>query len=296
MVKLGVYWSIKKFKSVVSSILLGLLLAGNMSCRDVVSTDTDNSPVEYTTWSNHTKFFVAPGALHGELDCNICHGAFDTFKKFDCLVSGCHSQTETDTIHSTVTDYVYESNKCYSCHPAGENDAITREDHTATKFPIDNTDTHGDVSCISCHTDVTQFADVDCLSCHTHGESTTDSQHTNLSTNSYGYSYTSASCLKCHANSDVHTINSHQFYFPISSGEHRVSSYGCTNCHNSQRTDRSYTAADFTKFSCLGACHEHGAGETNSNHNGVGGYSSTIYTSEDFSPCVTCHPNGTGDD
>jgi hypothetical protein len=37
---------------------------------------------------------------------------------FSC-VTGCHSRASTDSHHSGVNGYRYDSAACYSCHPTG---------------------------------------------------------------------------------------------------------------------------------------------------------------------------------
>lgn len=277
-----------------TSTLLLLPFVSLFACRQLGSYN-ESSP-EYTTYENHSAFLISNGTKHSNIDCNTCHGTFDTFKGFTCLTADCHPQPETDAIHTSVTDYGYTSAKCYSCHFAGQGDGISREDHTLNNFPILTTDTHGNIECVSCHTNLLNMADVSCISCHEHEQPTTDSEHDGISTNAYGYKYESSQCLECHADSQVNTISGHAPSFIISSGTHGAPSRGCLDCHNKKRTDRPYSAADFTFFTCYGQCHEHSEGTTNSHHDEVGGYDPSIYITQDFSPCVSCHPNGSGGD
>jgi hypothetical protein len=69
------------------------------------------------------------GGVH-TLDCNVCHGDFDSFSQFTCTTSSCHSQLDTDASHGTplangstaqmiVPGYSYSSTSCYECHPQG---------------------------------------------------------------------------------------------------------------------------------------------------------------------------------
>ena len=64
-------------------------------------------------------------------------------------------------------------------------------------------------------------------------------------------------------------------YFPIYSGEHKNEWNLCSECHTN--------SSDFKIFSCL-VCHK--KNETDSDHNGVSGYS---YNSN---ACYSCHPDG----
>jgi hypothetical protein len=48
--------------------------------------------------------------------CSECHTTSD-FRVFSCL--GCHEQASTNSHHTGVTGYSYNSQACYSCHPNG---------------------------------------------------------------------------------------------------------------------------------------------------------------------------------
>jgi hypothetical protein len=49
--------------------------------------------------------------------CSDCHTDSLHYKTFSCF--RCHSQSETNSRHSDVSDYVYNSDACYTCHPRG---------------------------------------------------------------------------------------------------------------------------------------------------------------------------------
>jgi hypothetical protein len=52
--------------------------------------------------------------------CATCHTSATAFTVFTCLTCHPHdSKTQTDSNHSGVSGYVYDSNACYSCHPRG---------------------------------------------------------------------------------------------------------------------------------------------------------------------------------
>ena len=280
-----------KYLPIIIIFSVGFILT---ACQES-SEDGSETSAEYVTWATHTDFFVAEGSVHELIDCNTCHGEFDTFKEFTCMSSGCHPQSETDAIHSGFSSYQYDSIECYTCHPAGENDGIDIEDHSLTKFPIEGNDTHASLNCVDCHSNVSSFGDVSCVNCHAHEQGDMDSVHSGISTSAQGYAYATSDCLKCHPDSNVQTISGHtNNFFPVTNGRHSAGQRGCTDCHNSQRSDRSYIAFDFTTFSCYGTCHEHSKGDMDDNHSGEGGYDSNlIWNTPDFMPCVTCHPDGT---
>ena len=50
--------------------------------------------------------------------CSDCHTNPSTYADFSCL--GCHDVSDTDSRHSGVPGYVYESSACYDCHPRGD--------------------------------------------------------------------------------------------------------------------------------------------------------------------------------
>ena len=53
---------------------------------------------------------------HHNADCFSCHVDAFNMVAFSCT-TGCHAEPETDTLHSAVYGYVYDSPQCLSCHP-----------------------------------------------------------------------------------------------------------------------------------------------------------------------------------
>ena len=80
------------------------------------------------TPDKHTFFPINAGA-HAGIDCNSCHGAFDSFKGFDCLT--CHTQPQCDPIHQGMPGYAFDNPRCLTCHK----DGTVNIDHTLL-FPI----------------------------------------------------------------------------------------------------------------------------------------------------------------
>lgn len=70
------------------------------------------------TPATHTKFQIATGP-HA-VDCNSCHGAFDSFAQFTCLSCHAHEQAATGALHARVQGYAYDSASCLRCHPNGD--------------------------------------------------------------------------------------------------------------------------------------------------------------------------------
>ncbi|MEW5984226.1 MAG: multiheme c-type cytochrome, partial [Acidobacteriota bacterium] len=74
-----------------------------------------------TSWNqgrfDHIWFPITSGK-HAGRSCSACHADPNNYKAFSC-VTGCHSRGETDSEHSGVSGYRYDSAACYSCHPRG---------------------------------------------------------------------------------------------------------------------------------------------------------------------------------
>ncbi len=77
--------------------------------------------VSDTSWTqgtfNHTWFPITSGRHSGN-PCSACHTNPSNYVVFSCT-TGCHPRSETDSHHQGRAGYVYDSQACYSCHPAG---------------------------------------------------------------------------------------------------------------------------------------------------------------------------------
>ena len=104
-----------KVSSRVWAAPVGVLFLALGACNPSGREAQRNSTI---TPANHTFFAIASGP-HA-LDCNTCHGAFPTFKQFDCLGCHAHEQTPTDSVHRAVSNYSYSSAACYSCHQSAD--------------------------------------------------------------------------------------------------------------------------------------------------------------------------------
>ena len=70
----------------------------------------------------HPWFPIASGDTHSPgrwTSCTDCHPAQPTYTTFECINCHTHSKATTDSHHSNVRGYVYESSACFRCHPAG---------------------------------------------------------------------------------------------------------------------------------------------------------------------------------
>jgi hypothetical protein len=69
---------------------------------------------------NHTWFPITSGK-HAGIDCSVCHIDRNNYRVFSCT-TGCHDRSKTDSKHSKVSGYRYDSAACYACHPTGKED------------------------------------------------------------------------------------------------------------------------------------------------------------------------------
>lgn len=67
-------------------------------------------------------FPIFSGSHQGRWNtCGDCHQAAPgDFTAFTCISGGCHGQSQTDSRHSDVRNYVYDSQHCYACHRSGQ--------------------------------------------------------------------------------------------------------------------------------------------------------------------------------
>ncbi|MGC4114756.1 MAG: hypothetical protein QM765_09130 [Myxococcales bacterium] len=239
-------------------LLLVLIAASCSSCSKKEGSAPEVTALDRTT--HEPKFPIASGN-HGTVDCNICHGAFDTFTEFSCTTSGCHEKAQVDPAHSGNPDYAYVDAKCLECHPKGE----ASFDHT--RFPIGAGTTHPDKACSNCHKspDRTKF---ECTACHEHDQPTMDGAHGTLA----GYGWDSAKCYQCHPDGKIPPFDHTRF--PIGAGARHADT--CSNCHKT---------ADRTKFDCT-SCHEHDQPTMDGAHGTLAGYG------WDSAKCYQCHPDG----
>jgi hypothetical protein len=114
--------------AVGSAFALALLLAG---CGGQID-PTENA---FTSPTRETHFAFPVDSGPHAVDCDVCHGAYSTFRQFDCL--GCHVKSPTDAVHTTTPSYLYQSPSCFDCH---EDPSARPFDHKGT-LP----------SCAACH-------------------------------------------------------------------------------------------------------------------------------------------------
>ena len=200
-----------------------------------------NRNTAFATRADHRIFDISDGGQHGNLDCNACHGAFDSFKQFSCTGCHDHDQPSMDATHLGITlAYVWTPTACYGCHAAG-----THLTFNHTPFPIRSGDVHRNINCGTCHTQPTTRTVVNCLSCHP--PSPTDGLHAAVG----GYLQDSDQCVRCHADSQLKRVADHVPFSLLSGTKHyRIA---CYLCHDQVRTDKRL-AIDFGPYNCL-SCH-----------------------------------------
>src|SRR5262249_55551154 len=142
----------------------------------------------------HTPYFpVSDGTNHAAQVCSDCHQSDSTFTDYTCVSCHDHSEALADMRHTYITGFVFQSSACFSCHPTGNEAAITVDEHSNKYFTI-NDDAHGSLACGDCPQAPTTSKPFTCLSCHDHSQQGEAMNHDGVS----GYSYDSNACFSCH--------------------------------------------------------------------------------------------------
>jgi hypothetical protein len=234
-------------------------------------------------------------------DCETCHtpspnwqpASFPIHNNYYAL-TGAHLTIANDCYTCHQGDYNNTPNVCVGCHLSDYNQT-TNPDHDAigigtdcamchttnpgwqpASFPIHNqywplTGAHVNVDCYSCHEGNYNSTPNTCAGCHMDDYlGTTDPNHA-----AAGFPTT---CEECHTTVAwvPSTFDHDGQYFPIYSGSHNGVWNTCSQCHPNP--------SNFSVFTCTTSCHPQG--ETDSQHDGVSGYS---YNSD---ACYACHPTG----
>ena len=146
------------------------------------------------TRDSHAIYFpIGDGTHHAAQTCTDCHQSANTFADYTCISCHDHSADLAATRHVFITDFVYQSSACFSCHPTGNEAAITPDEHSLKYFPITD-GAHGSLACADCHQDPTTSKPFTCVSCHDHSSNGEATNHANVA----GYAYDSTSCFNCH--------------------------------------------------------------------------------------------------
>ena len=187
------------------ALVVCLAVLGAAGCKQLLLQSTpdvtgtpdggDGTLAATVTRDSHTPYFpINDGTNHAAQVCSDCHQAdAGSFTDYTCVSCHDHSEALADQRHVYITGFVFQSSACFSCHPTGNEAAITVDEHSNKYFPIDD-DAHGSLKCSDCHQDPTTSKPYTCISCHDHSEQEETMNHQNVS----GYSYDSSSCYSCH--------------------------------------------------------------------------------------------------
>jgi len=178
-----------------------------------------------STFAHDTQYFpIYIGEHAGSWDgCITCHTTPNVLTEFSCI--GCHNHNlqEMQARHIGVSGFVYVSNACYACHPAGTGAGAFN--HSSSSLPLIGV--HQTIECTECHTTgYTPLSSI-CFNCHSNNYySALNPNHVTLSI--------PTDCVLCHApnprwDTDIFPI--HNNYYPLI-GAHALSSVTCFQCHN----------------------------------------------------------------
>lgn len=83
---------------------------------------------EPATFNHDALYFpIYSGKHNGEWNtCTDCHTNPSNFAVFSCIDCHEHNQPDMDDEHQGISDYVYESSACLSCHPDGSDKKFMR--------------------------------------------------------------------------------------------------------------------------------------------------------------------------
>ena len=228
---------------------------------DCASCHSESAWVPSTFDHDNQYFPIYSGAHNGKwAECIDCHTSPGNFGDYTCIT--CHANPETDTQHSGVSGYAYNSSACLACHPTG--DGQSGFDHNTTSFPL--TGAHLSVDCQSCHANGYAGTPTQCVACH----QADFNQSINPNHNGLGLS---TECVSCHTTEpgwEPAKFDVHNQYYALT-GAHAVIASQCVTCHNGDYTN--------TPNTCI-ACHTADYNQT----------TNPSHTEAQFSTdCVSCH-------
>lgn len=176
-----------------------------------------------STFNHDGLYFPIFSGKHNGLwtECVDCHAVGGDFTMFSCI--GCHTNPETNNVHTGVSSYVYNDNACLACHPSGDADNVF--DHNTTSFPL--TGAHTSVDCNSCHSLGFEGTSTLCVDCHTPDfNQSKNPDHIKLGLQT--------DCIQCHTTNpgwSPATFSVHNTFYVLN-GAHSVIASDCAQCHN----------------------------------------------------------------
>lgn len=218
-------------------------------------------------FNHNTSDFPLTGA-HLTVDCISCHE--NGYSGTSTICADCHTVDYNQTSNPNHL-LIGISNECLICH-------TTAPEWKPALFPVHNeyyeiAGAHIAIAndCFTCHNGDYNNTPNLCFGCHA-----TDYNQTNDPNHEIAQFPTD--CETCHSQNawEPSTFNHDGLYFPIYSGKHDGEWDQCSDCHNNP--------GNYEIFTCI-TCHQQG--ETDDEHDGVGGYA---YNSD---ACYSCHPDGT---
>jgi hypothetical protein len=117
------------------------------------------------TFDHDNQYFPIYSGKHKDKwnQCSECHTTPNNYSLFSCIDCHEHNQSEMDSKHQGVNNYVYNSISCYDCHPDGQDRPVVFN-HTITNFPL--TGAHTNVECAQCHSPNQNRISSECVACH----------------------------------------------------------------------------------------------------------------------------------
>jgi nitrate/TMAO reductase-like tetraheme cytochrome c subunit len=254
--------------------------AANCStCHNTITWNTAIFDHSTTGWPLTGSHQLAPaGKVVACTDCHVNNNYTFTSANTDCY--GCHvtAWQSTQTLGGNVPNHItagFPTSQCSTCH-----DTLLWSDgvfnHATTGWALAGA--HVTTPCASCHISnnyALTAANTDCYGCHLAAWQSTQTLGGSVP-NHIAAQYPTT-CITCHTTWTTTnwlgaTFNHTWFQVP-----HHGSV--CADCH--------ITSTNYAVFSCI-VCHSgphSNQAQTNSNHNGVSGYSYGPMT------CVPCHKN-----
>ncbi|MBW4360441.1 cytochrome c3 family protein [Flavobacterium taihuense] len=248
---------------------------------------------------------LSPGNLyqaHSDIEnnCFACHKVISGTPNENCI--SCHKPSEIGLKKDKKGNFVREKNKslfhekvghqsCISCHTDHKESVMGR---SSVKFEHSLLPEIYKNNCISCHSkpnnNLHSSVSNSCVGCHStiNWTSKIEFNHNLIQKTARGkcinchkipmdnfHSSTTSNCALCHGfNKWNPSTFSHDLSFQLDEN-HKID---CKVCH---------TTNNFREYTCFG-CHEHSIGNIREEHSEEG--------ITNFTNCVKCHKNGSGDE
>lgn len=143
------------------------------------------------TFDHDNQYFPIYSGKHKDKwnQCSECHTTPNNYSLFSCIDCHEHNQSEMDSKHQGVNNYVYNSISCYDCHPDGQDRPVVFN-HTITEFPL--TGAHTNVECAQCHSPKQDRISSECVAFHMQ-------DYLNTANPNHQAAGISTDCISCHS-------------------------------------------------------------------------------------------------